>query len=124
MRRRSTWLCARRVVFVRGDVRTSGERHMVDAASEATPSIRSPSLTNNRRGFEIVDHFTYCVPPLVRFRRRVVDSPRRWPAAIKPDGDTARLGYHPGVSLGIGLCQPQSEATIASASFGPQLRCL
>jgi hypothetical protein len=30
----------------------------------------------------------------------------------------------PDVSLGLGLCQPPSEAMIASASFGPQVRRL
>jgi hypothetical protein len=32
-----------------------------------------------------------------------------------------RQAHHPDASLVLGLCQPPSEAIIASASFGPQL---
>ena len=68
---------------------------------------------------------SFGVPPLVRFRRRVVHYfSARWPAAIKPDGESVTEAHHPDPSFGMGLCQLPSEAIITSASFGPQLRRL
>src|ERR1017187_9495813 len=53
---------------------------------------------------------SFGAPPLVRFRRRVVHYfSARWPAAIKPDGESVTEAHHPDPSFGMGCanCRPK-----------------